>query len=441
MTPQSARNENRAPTPTTASRAATPKAQTPLRTVPSRTSATGSPRAVPPNASATGSPRGPVEKSAVAASAAWDAFLVARAEALRSAKSRKHRRVAGVIVFFVLVLAAGPVFDYAEAKYLPERLSGAVSDAASYVKTIPDRFLRLFTPARADRPIPAEYDVEYPEPLASAGDANPNFSVRSLKSSAAILANADNGNVLLKKNADIRVYPASLTKIMTALIAIERRSELPERIVLDAALFQPLYEADSTMAGFLAGEEVRTVDLIYGALLLSGGECSVALAQAVAGSEEAFAALMNARARELGMLDTHFTNATGLHDPEHYSTARDIAKLLLNALGNAEFETIFTTAEHVTAPTDLHEDGLAMTSHVFARDETLTFEGGRILGGKTGWTGPAGQCLASLAEKNGNRYIFVSTGNDVEPDGTAYNFEDARNAYENGILPRKEEHS
>jgi D-alanyl-D-alanine carboxypeptidase (penicillin-binding protein 5/6) len=360
----------------------------------------------------------------------WNAFLASRAEAMQRAKSRRRRLLTGCVVFLVLVLAFDPVYEYACEKYPPAKMSALIERSAGFVKGIPHRIRLFFGSADADR-VEADF-AEYP-PLASAYDANPNFSVMSLKSSAAILANADTGGVLLKKNADIRVYPASLTKIMTVLLAIEHRGELPDRIVLDPALLQPLYEANSTMAGFLPNEEVETLDLIRGALLLSGGECAVALAEAVAGSEADFAAAMNARAREFGMLDTHFANATGLHDPEHYSTVRDIAKLLLHALQNDAFAEMFTTEEYKTAPSALHTEGMTLTNGVFAR--ALPFAGGRMLGGKTGWTAQAGQCLASLAEKNGNRYIFVSTGNGVEADGTAYNFEDARNAYENGILP------
>jgi D-alanyl-D-alanine carboxypeptidase (penicillin-binding protein 5/6) len=387
-----------------------------------RSSGTPAPRSARPGAA----PR------SAANAAAWDAFLALHAEALQNVKSRKRRRVAMLAVFLALVFAASPVYEYACERYPQARVFALFAGSAAYVKAVPHRIFRFFAPADER----SETDYKELLPLASARDANPNFSVMSLHSSAAILANADTGSVLLKKNADIRVYPASLTKIMTALLAIERRDELPARIVLDPALFQALYDANSTMAGFLPGEEVETTDLIYGTLLLSGGECSAVLARALAGSEEDFAAMMNARARDFGMYDTHFTNATGLHDPEHYTTVRDIAKLLLHALRNERFAEIFTTEEYATAPTALHEAGMVLTSSVFSRIRTASFDGGRILGGKTGWTGEAGQCLASLAEKNGNRYIFVSTGNNVEANGTAYNFEDALNAYENGILPK-----
>jgi D-alanyl-D-alanine carboxypeptidase (penicillin-binding protein 5/6) len=368
-----------------------------------------------------------------AASADWNAFLASRAEALRKARSQRRRRIAMLLVFCALVLAFDPAREYAYEKYPQGTLSELLASSAAAIKSVPRRISRFFAPAGGEAAAEADFTAD--APLTSASGANPNFSVSSLKSSAAILANAESGSVLLKKNADLRVYPASLTKIMTVLLAIEHREELPDRIVMEPALLQPLYDANSTMAGFLPGEAAETTDLIYGALLLSGGECAAALACAIAGSEADFAALMNARAREFGMFDTHFTNATGLHDPEHYSTVRDLAKLLLYALENESFAETFTTVEYEAVSSEPGEYDMIMTSNMFARMEDTSFAGGRILGGKTGWTARAGQCLASLAEKNGNRYIFVSTGNGVEPDGTTYSFEDARNAYENGILP------
>jgi D-alanyl-D-alanine carboxypeptidase (penicillin-binding protein 5/6) len=360
----------------------------------------------------------------------WNTYLATRAEAMRRAKSARRRRFAMLVIIVLLVLAAGPVIEYMNERYPQVTLSAAIDGSKAFIKDIPRRFAGMFDKAEDERFI----DDETAAALGGMSNANPTFGVASLYSSAAILADLDTGSVLLKKNADIRVYPASLTKILTVLIAIERRDALPETLVIEPELLQPLYDADSTMAGFLPHEEVETLDLIYGALLLSGGECSVTLAKALAGSEENFAVVMNERAHELGLLDTHFTNSTGLHDEEHYSTVRDIAKLLLHALENEEFEAMFTTVEYETSPSNLREEGMLMTNNIFARIRTAEFEGGRILGGKTGWTGDAGQCLASLAEKDGNRYIFVSTGNGVEPNGISYNFEDALNAYDNAIL-------
>ena len=187
------------------------------------------------------------------------------------------------------------------------------------------------------------------------------------------------------------------------------------------------------MAGFLPGEEVRTMDLIYGAMLASGAECSVALAVAVAGSEESFAYLMNERAKGIGMRDTHFVNATGLHDPEHFSTAKDMAKLLVTGLQNERFHEIFTSAEHVASPTEKRPEGWTLENEAFSRMDS-GLSGARMLGGKTGYTPEAGQCLASMVEKGGRRLILVSMGSEAAPSSLPYSFEDAFNAYENALL-------
>ena len=104
---------------------------------------------------------------------------------------------------------------------------------------------------------------------------------------------------------------------------------------------------NASMAGFLPGEKVKVIDLLYGNILPSGGECSIALAEQISGTEQKFAELMNKKAQELGMNNTHFTNATGLHDESHYSTVRDLSILLQYALKNETFHKIFQTKKDV----------------------------------------------------------------------------------------------
>jgi D-alanyl-D-alanine carboxypeptidase (penicillin-binding protein 5/6) len=339
------------------------------------------------------------------------------------------------LVTFALVIAYDPIAGHMREHRVIENAGGFFSEAMDGFGRSSKKLASFFSGrGDAEEAEEAEEAAEDESGFLIASERNPEFSNASLYSSSALLANFDTGRVLLAKNAGLRVYPASLTKIMTALLAIERLPELPERLTLDADIFPALYAANSSMAGFLPGESVAAVDLVYGALLQSGGECGVALARAIAGSEEAFADMMNARARELGMTDTHFANATGLHDGEHYSTARDLSKLLFKALGNERFREIFTAPEHTTAPTSHRPDGVYLESSAFSGSGPRGFDGGRIIGGKTGYTSQAGRCLASLAEKNGSLYIFVSLGNGVEANGSAYNFEDALNVYENGIL-------
>ena len=145
-----------------------------------------------------------------------------------------------------------------------------------------------------------------------------------LNSPHAILLQADSGEVLAEKDADSTIYPASMTKMMTALLAIEANPDLDTPVTLPEEIFPALQAQNASLAGFQPGETATVRDLLYGAMLPSGAECCEALAREVSGSEEAFAARMNQKAAELGMTATHFCNPTGLHDPEHVSTVRDM---------------------------------------------------------------------------------------------------------------------
>ena len=134
-----------------------------------------------------------------------------------------------------------------------------------------------------------------------------------LNSPHAILLQADSGEVLAEKDADSTIYPASMTKMMTALLAIEANPDLDTPVTLPEEIFPSLQAQNASLAGFQAGETATVRDLLYGAMLPSGAECCEALAREVSGSEEAFAARMNQKAAELGMTGTHFCNPTGLH--------------------------------------------------------------------------------------------------------------------------------
>ena len=148
-----------------------------------------------------------------------------------------------------------------------------------------------------------------------------------LNSPHAILLRADSGEVLAEKDADSTIYPASMTKMMTALLAIEANPDLDTPVTLPEEIFPALQAQNASLAGFQAEETATVRDLLYGAMLPSGAECCETLAREVSGSEEAFVARMNQKAAELGMTATHFCNPTGLHDPEHVSTVRDMARL------------------------------------------------------------------------------------------------------------------
>ena len=144
---------------------------------------------------------------------------------------------------------------------------------------------------------------------------------------------------------------------------------------------------------------------------------------------EAFADRMNNRAAEIGMQHTHFTNPTGLHDPEHVSTVRDIAMLLNTALENPTFREIFTTRSYTTTSTDAHPGGIQLYSRMFSMLGDRVIPGVTLLGGKTGFTDLAGQCLASLAECGGEEYILVTAGAPSNNDEDLLHIEDAITVY------------
>ncbi len=227
-----------------------------------------------------------------------------------------------------------------------------------------------------------------------------------------------------------KIYPASLTKIMTVLTAIEQLPDLDEEILLPAELLNPLYAQGASMAGFQPGEQVKAeiFSLRSHASKRRGVLCGGGRKNS-RNPEEEFAALMNKKAEKLGMKHTHFTNTTGLPDENHYSTAEDIACLLDNALKNNTFREIFTSSRYSTGGTNLHPEGITFYSTLSQSLEDPTFPGGVIEGGKTGYTQEAGLCLASLAEKDGREYIFVSAKGEGNHQTEPVHVEDALYAY------------
>ncbi|MEG0260069.1 MAG: serine hydrolase [Lysinibacillus sp.] len=238
------------------------------------------------------------------------------------------------------------------------------------------------------------------------GAVSGSLQIDSINSQNAVLFD-EQGDVYYTKNADEKIYPASLTKIMTAILAIEH-VDLQQTIKIKEETINNLLAQKASMAGFSAGDEIKMQDLLYGTLLASGADATIALTEQVKGSEEAFVVLMNEKAQQLGMDSTHFTNATGLHNKNHYSTVNDLSVLLRYALENTTFKHIFTTKHYVTAPTTHFSEGITINSTLFSKLEGETINGGNLLGGKTGYTPEAGLCLASMAEINGENYLFIT---------------------------------
>jgi D-alanyl-D-alanine carboxypeptidase (penicillin-binding protein 5/6) len=327
----------------------------------------------------------------------------------RRKRKRTLRAVLPTYVLLALILAAVFIAVYlvtGGAIGGPDTPSGDSPGAASGEAVTDTPTPDSATPTPIATPTP---DAT-PTPTATPTPPTEPFAVSdvTLFSENAILVRVGGGAPLIDVDSDKRIYPASMTKIMTAVVALENISDLSEKITLSEKLFAPIYEANASIAGFLPNEKVRAIDLLYGLMLPSGAECAIGLAERVSGSESAFADAMNAKARELHMDGTHFVNSSGLHDENHYSTAADIAVLLEYALRDDTFRKIVSSAKYSTAATNLHPDGITIRSTLFTALESPDFAQGVILGGKTGYTGEAGQCLASFAELDGERFVFVT---------------------------------
>lgn len=250
-----------------------------------------------------------------------------------------------------------------------------------------------------------------------------------LNSSNAILVRLNDQTIKMQKNSEEKIYPASLTKIMTAIVAIENLTDLEDEIKLTHTTFDGLYEANAAMAGFLPGESVRAIDLLYGVLLPSGAECSIALAEKIAGTEDDFVMLMNKKAEVLGMASTHFENTNGFHEENHFTTVKDLSVLLSYALQNEQFREIFTSSRHVTNSTNKHPGGITIKSTLFEKLSDEMLIDGAILGGKTGYTDYAGLCLATLAVVDNQEYILISAGANGDHHTEQYNITDALTVY------------
>lgn len=227
----------------------------------------------------------------------------------------------------------------------------------------------------------------------------------SIQADAGIVMDSDTGTVLYGKNMDQPYYPASITKILTALIVLEQ-CDLNEMVTFS---HDDVYnvEAGSSSAGIDEGDVLTVRDCLYALLLASANESANALACHVSGSREAFAQLMNEKARSLGCTESRFNNPSGLNDENHYTTAHDMALIARAAIQNPEFLTINGTRSYQLAPTKRTPEGGYVANHhkMLNKNESVYYPG--AFAGKTGYTSLAGNTLVTCARKNDMTLIAV----------------------------------
>lgn len=229
-----------------------------------------------------------------------------------------------------------------------------------------------------------------------------------VESVSAVVMDYDTGTIAYDKNSREKQYPASITKIMTALLAIEN-SKLDEKVEFSRNAVYSIEPGSSSISRD-QGEILTMEETIYALMLESANECANAIAEHVAGSIDKFADMMNKRAKELGCVNTHFSNANGLHDDNHYTCAYDMALIARAAYSNPTFALIAGTKRYVIPPTNKHEEPTILNNHhgMLNYYRTNRFLYQYCVGGKTGFTSMAQGTLVTYAKKDGMTIITVT---------------------------------
>lgn len=246
-------------------------------------------------------------------------------------------------------------------------------------------------------------------PLRAVADEMTAWPNQEVLSENSIFIDVETGRIMGQRDAGARISPASMTKILTVLVAAEHITDPDDTFEITLDITDYSFVNKCSNAGFGVGENVTVRDLFYGTVLPSGADAALGLAVYVAGSQEAFVELMNEKIDELGLSRTsHFTNCVGLYDENHYSTVYDIAVMLKAACDNSFCREVLGAHTYTTSATEQHPDGITLSNWFLRRIEDKDTHG-EVLCAKTGFVVQSGSCAASLSVGNdGKEYICVT---------------------------------
>lgn len=216
------------------------------------------------------------------------------------------------------------------------------------------------------------------------------------------LYDRSNEMVYLDEKSDEKIYPASMTKILTVSLALDKITDIHQKVTITSQDIDGLLALQATTAGFYVGEQVTYEDLLYGALLPSGADACLALSRLTYGSTKQMVAAMNQKVKSLGLIHSHFQNVTGLHDDNHYTTVKDMAQILNHALSNKEFVKVFNAREY-TSSSNHH-----WISSLQRGKEYKGIDVSHIDGGKSGFTDEAQLTFASTMTIDHHQLILVT---------------------------------
>lgn len=340
-----------------------------------------------------------------------------RAEKKRRKKRKFYIRVAIRLAIYLLILVAiitGIVFGIKKiisAVTKDDTVEDNVIASQEFVEpTIDTSFLETQIEQEIEEE-PEEETIQY----SAVPDEYTTGLAEGVASTFGIFIDLETGKILEEADSKTRMFPASMTKVLTCLVAAEHVTNLDDTFVMTSEINYYAYKNDCSTVGFSDDEVVTVRDLLYGTILPSGGDAAVALATYVAGSHEAFVDMMNAKVAELGLADTtHFTNCVGLFDEDHYTTAYDMAMIMEAAMDNELCKEVMHAHTYTTGSTAQHPNGIEI-SNWFLRKIEDHITGGEVYCAKTGFVNESGNCAASYGvDDMGREYICVtgnSTGN------------------------------
>lgn len=350
---------------------------------------------------------------------AWQEQRRRRVEEARYEKEKQlkmRKRMKMVLPFAGVLLIGSIVFSFARGTSHKAEVPNEIKENRE--ETQPEQAYTLDKPVEEQAKEETPSDVTAIEPVLPSRErfqsmlsANTKALGEDVLSEYAVLLDAETGEILENREGMTRMNPASMTKMLTILVAAEQNPNLDDYVTITRDITDYSFVNDCSAVGFEENEKVPVRDLFYGTILPSGGDAAAALAIYTAGSLDAFVALMNEKLEKLGLSETsHMTNCVGLYDENHYSTAYDMALILQAAIENELCREALTKHIYTTAATTEHPEGITVSNWFLRRIEDKETNG-EVLYAKTGYVTQSGSCAASyqLAD-DGKEYICV-TGN------------------------------
>ena len=297
----------------------------------------------------------------------------------------------------------------------------------------------VITPTPTPTPLPSETPTSTEVIIEDTKEEEPPFLHESdrtvflddeFPSKYVFLMDAQTGEILAEKNSFIFMNPASMTKVLTLLVAAENITDTEGTFTMTREISEYCFVNECSVVGYIVGETIPIEELFYGCILCSGADSSLALAELAAGSHESFVKLMNEKAFELGLSETaHFTNCVGLYDKEHGCTSADLALIMKAALENEKCRQVLCTKVYNSVPTPEHPDGQLLSNWFVRSLEDMNNGEVNVLGGKRGYVPQSGACAVSYGETDSGKSYICVTGRSYNQKQAIYDHADLYRKY------------